>query len=459
MIAPLRYEYHVAVAHPREPRLLLLPSEGGWRLPEFGNAERRFWQDVDHVNRGLREHFGLGATTLRCIAIDYSRDEELLSRVYAAAPRDPAWSPPAGARWAGRDELGALPLAVERHRPILDDWFAWYGGAPPPQRAPWYMPGWFDDSAAWAAGQLRRAGLPPAGPAEQLRSWQRSAIFRIPTPAGPAYFKAVPPIFGHEPALTAALAAAHPGRFAEPVAVDPGRGWLLMRALRGPTLDQLPGEVEIWEAALAAFAEVQLASAGRLAELRALGVPERPLAALTDGLDRLLAEMAVAAPESPDGLTREDRALLRALDPWLRERAAELAAHGLPLTLEHGDFWPGQVVATGDGFGFLDWSDSSLAHPFFSLLLFLEELDDFFPRAPAVRERLRDAYLAPWAAALPGADLARAFELAQPLAALHHARTYHSVVLPNMEVRWELGLMLPFFLKLVLREAREGVRA
>lgn len=456
MTAPLSYEYHVAVAHPREPRLLLLPDEDGWRLPAFGGAERRFWQDVDHVNRGLRERLALAATTLRCMAIDYIRDHELLSKVYAAVPRDPAWAPPAGARWAARGELAGLPLALERHRPIIEEWFTWYGGPPPrPQRPPWYMPGWFDAAAAWAAEGLAAAGLAPTGPPEQLRSWQRSAIVRLPTARGPAYLKAVPPMFGHEPALTVALAAAAPGRFAAPIAVDRARGWLLMRELPGPTLDTQTEEIAVWEAALAAFAEAQIDSAGRIDDLRALGVPERPLAALVDGLDALLAELAAASPDSPDGLTPADRAQLRGLGPWLRALAAELAAYGLPTALEHGDFWPGQVVATAGGFGFLDWSDSSLAHPFFSLLLFLEELDDFFPRAPAARERLRDAYLAPWAAAAPGADLARAFELAQPLAALHHARAYHSVVLPNMEVRWEMELMLPFFLKLLLRLARQ----
>ena len=70
---------------------------------------------------------------------------------------------------------------------------------------------------------------------------------------------------------------------------------------------------------------------------------------------------------------------------------------------------------------------------------------------PNVRERLRDAYLEPWAAVVPGADLTSAFELAQPLAALHHAIIYHTVVLPNMEVKWELDLMLPFYLKMALR--------
>jgi hypothetical protein len=454
MSAPLRYAYHVAVAHPAEPRLLLLPGEAGWQLPGFSGSERRFWQDVDHVNRGLRDGLGLVATTLRCLAIDYRREQELVSRVYAAVPRDRAWAPPPGARWVGPEQLAALPLAAEGLRPAIRDWFAWYGGAPPPpRRAPWYMPGWLEAAEGWAAAALRRAGTPPTGPAEQLRSWQRSAILRLPTAAGPAYFKAVPPMFGHEPALTGALAAALPGRIAQPVAADPARGWLLMRELPGPTLDTLVDAIEPWEVALAAFAEVQIASARRVAELRAAGVPARPLAALSAGLDALLAELAAAAPESPDGLTAADRERLRGLGPRLRAAAAELAAFGLPEAVEHGDFWPGQVVATPDGPGFLDWSDSSIAHPFFSLLLFLVELDDFFPRLPGARQRLRDAYLAPWAAAFPGRDLARAFELAQPLAAIHHAAAYHTVVLPNMEVRWEMELMLPFFLKLALRHA------
>ncbi|NTU85900.1 MAG: phosphotransferase, partial [Chloroflexales bacterium] len=182
-------------------------------------------------------------------------------------------------------------------------------------------------------------------------------------------------------------------------------------------------------------------------------VPERPLDTLSARVTPLLADTAATLPHSPAGLSDEARARLRALTPRLRAMTDELAAYGLPAALEHGDFWAGQVVVGASGFGFLDWSDSSIAHPFFSLLLFLVEIEDFFPRVSGVRERLRDAYLEPWAAVAPGASLAPAFELAQPLAALHHALTYHSVVLPNIEVKWEMELMLPFYLKMALRLA------
>jgi hypothetical protein len=447
MQTPLTYSYHLVVAHPREP-LALLPA-GAESLPGFSLPERRFWQEVDHINREARALLQTEVSTLRCLAIDYERERELLTRFYAVAPLDAGWEPPPGARWVGPAELGGLP---ERQRQVLAEWFDWLRRPAPPARAPWYRPGWLAEASAWARDALSEAGLTLSGPVEQLRSWQRSAILRLPTPAGPAYLKAVPPMFGHEPALTAALAAADPGRFTRPLALNQGRGWLLMRELRGPGLHELR-EVERWEAALRSFAEVQIASVGRAAELRALGVPERRLEDLAQRAGPLLADVPATLPGDPAGLSDAQRAQLAQLGPRLRDWCAELAAYRIPPALEHGDFWAGQVVVADRGYGFLDWSDSSIAHPFFSLLLFLIEVDDYFPKEPGVRERLRDAYLAPWAALAPRHSIVRAFELAQPLAALHHAISYHQVVLPNMELRWEMELMLPFYLKMLLRLA------
>ncbi|MBX0329968.1 hypothetical protein K2Z83_20075 [Oscillochloris sp. ZM17-4] len=449
---PLTYEYHIILGHPERAEVLLLPGEVGWRLPGFSAAERRFWQDVAHVGRAVADRYGAAVHTLRCAAIDYERDSELLSKIYVAALREPGWCPPQGAIWAGRAEAAALSLELPRQRGPISEWFGWYDdGAPAPgTRAPWYMPGWHPAAATWVAETLGAFGITQRGPVEQLRSWQRSAILRAPTSRGDVYFKAVPPMFAHEPALSAVLAARDPARVAAPLAIDPARGWMLTPAVPGHSLDEQP-EIEIWEAALRSFAELQIASAGRLGELRAAGVPDRPLSMLAEQIGPLLSDVDATLPGRPAGLTDAQRADLHDLAPRLRELCVELEGYGLPLAIEHGDLWAGQIIAGPGGFTFLDWSDSSISHPFFSLLLFLIEAEDHLPKEPGARERLRDAYLGPWATHMPRGRLERAFELAQPLAALHHAVTYQQVVLPNMEVAWEMELMLPFYLKMLLR--------
>ncbi len=66
----------------------------------------------------------------------------------------------------------------------------------------------------------------------------------------------------------------------------------------------------------------------------------------------------------------------------------------------------------------VDWGDSSIAHPFFSLLetfRFLEEFNHLAPDDPWFR-RLRDAYLEPWGSGLEGP-----FEIAMRVGSFVHA--------------------------------------
>jgi hypothetical protein len=70
------------------------------------------------------------------------------------------------------------------------------------------------------------------------------------------------------------------------------------------------------------------------------------------------------------------------------------------------------------GFRVLDWGDSSISHPFASLVVtfrFLEEITKLLPNDPWF-VRLRDAYLEPW-----GSGLAESFELAFCVGTFAHA--------------------------------------
>jgi aminoglycoside phosphotransferase (APT) family kinase protein len=95
-------------------------------------------------------------------------------------------------------------------------------------------------------------------------------------------------------------------------------------------------------------------------------------------------------------LADEDRARLAERLPEYRDWCARLAEAGPAPGLNHDDLHDGNVlVGTGGGYGFFDWGDASVAHPFSVLLVTLRACASTFdlaPDDPAVL-RVRDAYL------------------------------------------------------------------
>ena len=93
-------------------------------------------------------------------------------------------------------------------------------------------------------------------------------------------------------------------------------------------------------------------------------------------------------------------------DPWV------------PETIQHDDLHMGNLFADGSEARILDWGDSSISHPFASLVVtfrFLEERNGLPPSDPWF-ERLRDAYLEPW-----GTGLRETFALAMRIGSIAHA--------------------------------------
>jgi hypothetical protein len=440
-----RYSYYLLLLHATEPLLLLLPGEKGWKLPTVDSSEPRFWQVVDDVIRAVRASLGVTVTVLRCVHTDYDAETNCLRRFYALENHAPEWVLPDGARWVSREELATL--FVPEHQERIEAWFDWHL-TPAPNRVPWYQPGWFQTAAIWLLGQLAALGYTPIAPVEQLRSWERSAILRVNTNQGYVYFKALPPMFAHEVPLTRWLAAHDPASFPRLLAVEPEQHWLLMPDLGAKTLDDSP-DIRRWETALRHFAALQVELAAHADELLALGLPDRRLSRLAEWLEPLFASSPEQLSGDVNRFTEEEVSRLRARLPEYQRLIAELAAYNLPASLEHGDFWPGQIVINGEQDIFMDWSDSSIAHPFFSMNC-LGEAGMQFPDAPGVRARLRDAYLEPWTTFEPAERLRTAYELALKLSPLHHALIYHRTILPNMENRWEMSNMLPFYLKPLL---------
>jgi Ser/Thr protein kinase RdoA (MazF antagonist) len=279
--------------------------------------------------------------------------------------------------------------------------------APEPLRLPYAKPGGPDADLAWADDVLAQLGRGRSGPAEQQRTWNLSSIWRLPTAAGPVWLKVVPPFFAHEGAMLTRLNREHPG-MVPPLLATEGSRILLDHVPGGDNYDAgLPVLVGLVRTLVA----LQVEWSGRVDEVLALGAPDWRadafMAAAGSTVERTAGELDAA---TLDGVRR--------LIESLPERFAAVAACGLPDTLVHGDFHPGNTVGPAERPVVLDWGDCGVGNPLFDQAAFTGRLDD------AGRAAVLSEWARCWREAVPGSDPERAAELIRPAAALRQAMIY-----------------------------------
>jgi hypothetical protein len=310
---------------------------------------------------------------------------------------------------------------------------------------------------------LERLGHPATGPVRQLRVWELSCILRAPTARGDVYLKAIPDVapFANEGVVMGALAGLFPDHVPVPLAVDAGRRWTVLadfgEGLSGEHGWDVP--VEVREDVVRTFARLQVQAAPHAGRLLAAGLPDRGLGWLAEQAEAWLpgADATGRLPgiDAATWLSMEEAAELRAAVPRLAAMCGELAGHAVPASVVHGDLHLANVANGPRGHLFFDWTDACVAHPFVDLLTMFQAGEEREVEAP-VRDRLRDAYLAEWAGFEPAERLLRAWRLAEPLGALHHAVGYRSLV---EHLRGPIDLHMAASTAWWLRRVLAGLRA
>jgi hypothetical protein len=382
-------------------RLLVYPSDRGWRLPCTLDDEEGGWTLPrlgfttplrTDVLATLEQEIGLRLTGLHQFAVTQPSTEKPL-QICTLENHSDRWQPPSGGRWIEAWELGQLCFRDATEQTAIDSWFAEVTGGGEPL-VPWWQPGWFQQAVAWIETELRRQGITPTAPVRVVKSWCRSNVCRVETDMGRVYFKASPPALAHEAALTRWLAEREPSRSPVLLAVDPDRSWTLTMDVGDTTLGHAR-EVGIWEPAIRSYARLQTASVSRVNELLALGCLDLRPERMAAEVEAFFAEVPHLLEGAPDRLTAEEEAALWSLASGLRRQCIAVASQGIPCALEHGDFCPINVAVGGNGPRFIDWQEGCITHPFFSLVSFLS-YQDRLPPEPEAAAVLRDAYLQEW---------------------------------------------------------------
>jgi hypothetical protein len=270
-------------------------------------------------------------------------------------------------------------------------------------RSPWARMAGIREVLSWAAEELGAAGRRVTGPAVQRKTWNLAALFRLPTDQGPVWLKTTPRFAADEASVIAAFARV------DPALVPPVIGAGPRRVLLG----HLPGE-DCWDAS----PQIITSAAGRLATAQAVlasqpasfppGLPDRRTPAIAGQIRALLDGQAGGE------LTAEEVTAARGL----LSRFPLLDECGLPDTIVHGDFHPGNWRSDGTPPAIVDWADAHIGNPVLDGL----RACDFLParKRPAAAAAWIDA----WASAIPGCEPARALRIAGPLAHLIYAARY-----------------------------------
>jgi hypothetical protein len=249
---------------------------------------------------------------------------------------------------------------------------------------------WLGRTSSPAVDAWVRNFVKPAAPLalEVDRPW--STVIRVPVGDGEVvWFKHCKTAQAFEPRLTSALYTRWPDRVVRVLAVDRARSWLLL-ADGGTPFGAFGNSPDAWEVVLPRYAELQIGEVAHACEHLAAAVPDLRLAALPSVYaETLLRE------DLP--MERDERERLRRFAPRFAELCAELAGTA-PETVQHDDLHIVNLYADGDDVRILDWGDTSISHPFFSLVVTFRVLEEVVkvPPGDPVYARLRDAYLEPW---------------------------------------------------------------
>ncbi len=384
-----------------------------------------WWADVEPVVAHVRAELGVNVVVVRLVDVDGGtppRNGHVTYHVEALhrpTPTTPGNGP--------LSSSGPIPDALRTSAS---------------HRAVWATPAGIRDALTWAAPHLAVANPTNVNPAtvnpadtrptavnptdtdsvaidlavDQVKTWNLSALFRIRTDRDPVWLKLTPPFAAHEADVIALIATVDGSLVPMVLASDPGHRRTLMAHVPGadcwhPSPQLIGATVTRWVAAQAALGHrgVPLGT-----------VPDRRPRTLVEGLRRLL------DGDAGSQLGSNEMARARALLDRLPQLIAELDACGLPDTLVHGDFHPGNWRSDGRNTVLVDFADAYYGHPAFDGERLRDVVDA--ERQPVVVDAWCDA----WIRHVPASDPRRALELAGPLQAIAGAILYQTF-LDNVE--------------------------
>lgn len=409
-------EWRLVILDQADSRVLLDTDGDRFRLPQIRIPQ---WQRIaESITCCVKECWNLNTICLFSFVGQEPTDSDPTPPRYQVLECRTNSSAPAGLRWADgaalRHEDLARPEDFKALRRALSQ------GATS-ELGPFGKRGWFDELLKWMKPYLQLCGLTPTGGFTQFNGSPTFCLIRFETDGPALWFKAVGEPNLREYDITTVLAQRHSRFLPKVIATHPEwHGWLMEEA-SGIQLNTAV-RLDQWQAAARALASFQKESAEGVNALVQAGCRDRRAAGLVDLVDPFLEVigdlMQRQSKTPPVVLTRQD---LSTLSRTIKEACARLQTLGVPDSLGHCDFNPGNIVVAEDGCVFLDWAEAHVGFPFMTFEYLLAHLHRDQPERASWADPIRQAYADEWETVISADKLLEALRIAPLLAVLVYA--------------------------------------
>jgi hypothetical protein len=394
--------YRLIVTRRNGSEVLLSGGGNAWSLPSVGTSQGR--RLADQLSAKLYAQAGfrayclfvptLAAANGHCAVMEVPGDSEIASA-------ETCWRPLNAATY--------LAMESADDRTVIERALAeWDECLREPSQAPFARPGWLAELFAWVEQQLAPLGLHLTGRFRQLNAAPSFSLIQLETNESAVWFKATGEPNRHELGVTTCVARLFPGSVPEMLGIHAAwNGWL-MREAPGSTLDDVP-ELAEWLQTAESLARLQIGSIGREAQLLDGGCMDlrlpRLIGAVDSWIDCMRVLMAAQQKQTPAPLTDLELTLLGGA---LKEACSCVSEIGVPATLGHIDFNPGNIVVSPGRYVFLDWAEACVTNPFVTFEYLREHFRRNCTQARTAMESLNAAYMRRWRAQVSPDDLERA---------------------------------------------------
>jgi hypothetical protein len=381
------------------------------------------WERVaKNVIAAVRKRYGLSAICLFAPELPAATTDGEQPLYQVLETREAPIGPPDETRWLPLDSISDQSFADEQDLAAIIDMLRQIAEFQRGEAVgPFGGPGWIEELSSWVQRAIEPYGLRLSGEFRQLNASPTFALLRLETNGPALWFKAVGEPNLREFPISLTLSRLFPGFVPTVIATHPiWHGWLTTE-FAGSTLDEVP-DACAWERASQTLGELQIVSVGMIDELLEAGCRDLRVTSLLTMVDPFLEVMSRLMEQQqktpPPVLDRDE---LLTLGSQIKEALSDLAELGIPDTLGHLDFNPGNILCSADQCVLLDWAEAYVGPPFPTLQYLREHLRRLRPEEIRLGAEIFEAYATKWRRILSRATASSAMDLAPLLAVFAYA--------------------------------------